>query len=217
MALGWKKGYIRYRGFFLDVYRVYKNRPDLKMFLEILLSLTTISFFALFALRPTALTITELLQEIKAKEETIDKMDQKIRNLDAAETLYDSEPRLALLDAALPDIPSPEAFARQLEGLAARSGASVNSLVMDNVLLVGSREIQVVSTDVTPLPEGSGEIVFSLNVLGEFESLSRFLTDLERLQRPIKVDYAIINVAQLEQGRVLTLSVTGRIPYFKKQ
>ena len=81
MAGGWRSNYLRYRSFFLNIYNVYKRRPDLKMFMEILLSLGTISFFAAFALRPTALTIVDLLEQIDEKETTIEKMDQKIQNL----------------------------------------------------------------------------------------------------------------------------------------
>jgi hypothetical protein len=61
MALGWRQGYSRYRAYFLNIYNLYKQRPDLRMFLEILLSLGAIAIFAAFAVRPTALTIVQLM------------------------------------------------------------------------------------------------------------------------------------------------------------
>ncbi|MCK4588646.1 hypothetical protein KAT60_02400, partial [Candidatus Woesebacteria bacterium] len=88
MALGWRRGYLRYKSYFLNVIVVYKRRKDLRMFLEITLSLVTISFFAVFALKPTLLTIAELTKEIKTKEETVAKMDEKIQNLERGQQIY---------------------------------------------------------------------------------------------------------------------------------
>jgi len=215
MALGWKKGYIRYRSFFLDIYRVYKNRTDLKLFLEIILSLATISFFTYFALKPTAFTITELLKEIKAKEDVIARLDQKIKDLDTATGVYQSEPRLVLLDQALPNAPSPEDFARQIQGVAAQAGVTLNSLIIGKVTLVGKDEKTAVSIDQTALPEGSGEIDFGVNATGTYDNLSAFLTTLENMRRPIKIDNAIVNVAQLEGGDTISVTVSGRIPYLR--
>ncbi len=80
MALGWRKDYLRYRSYFLNVLNLYKRKEDLRMFLEIMLSLSAISFFSIFALRPTFLTIATLLKEINAKKGTIITMDTKIKN-----------------------------------------------------------------------------------------------------------------------------------------
>jgi hypothetical protein len=115
MALGWRKDYLRYRSYFLNIVNVYKQRRDVKAFLELILTLVTISFFALFALKPTLLTIIELLREIEAKEETVEKMDTKIQNLQQAQTLYIQEAaRIKLLETAIPDKPAPDLFVRQI-------------------------------------------------------------------------------------------------------
>ena len=39
MALGWRKDYLRYRSYFLNIVSVYKQRRDLKAFLELILTL----------------------------------------------------------------------------------------------------------------------------------------------------------------------------------
>ena len=44
MAVGWRKDYTRYQRYFLNLFAVYKNRDDVKAFLEIVLSLATITF-----------------------------------------------------------------------------------------------------------------------------------------------------------------------------
>ena len=87
----WKKNYVRYRSYFLDIAGRYKERTDIRVYLEILLSLTTISIFSIFALRPTLLTIGGLIKDIEAKKATLVKMDEKMKNLSQAQNLYDQE------------------------------------------------------------------------------------------------------------------------------
>ena len=87
MALGWKKDYLRYKSFFLNVLAIYKQRTDLHLFSEILLSLITILLFGIFAIRPTLLTIAQLVKDIRGKEATLALMDQKINSLNRARAI----------------------------------------------------------------------------------------------------------------------------------
>ncbi len=50
MQTGWKKDYTRYKDFFLNVLNAYNNKPNLKIYLELFLSLTTIVAFSIFAI-----------------------------------------------------------------------------------------------------------------------------------------------------------------------
>jgi len=218
MATGWKSSYFRYRSYFLNIYNVYKRRPDLKMFLEILLSLGTISFFAAFALRPTALTIVQLLEQIDEKESTIEKMDQKIQNLQTAQTLVSQETnRISLLDTAVPEQPSPHGLVRQIEGLANSQNVRILGISVGEVILVGIEDRPKRSTrDVEAFPEGSGELSFSVSVTSDYTSLNAFFSGLEKLRSPIKIDNSSINASETDEGRTLVLVVSGRVPYLKE-
>ncbi|MDP1710294.1 MAG: hypothetical protein Q8L28_01635, partial [bacterium] len=88
MAQGWRKEYSRYKEYFLNVVNLYKQRADLRVFLEIILSLTTITIFAIFALKPTAVTIIGLVNEIKDKENSLSGLNQKINDLKTARNIY---------------------------------------------------------------------------------------------------------------------------------
>lgn len=215
MAVNWKREYTRYRSFFMDIYRVYRERRDVRMFLEIVLSLLTVSFFTAAALRPTALTITQLLADIKTKEDTVTRLNTKIASLEAAKTAYQEElPRLEFLDQAIPELPSPEGFMRQAEGVAGRNGVVINSLVMNDVVLIGPTQ-DALDFNLARFPDGSGEVKFSINILGNYNNLTNFLSDLENLRRPIKIDTSSINITEGDQSSELTLTATGRFPYFK--
>jgi hypothetical protein len=217
MALGWRKDYLRYRSHFLNIVNVYKQRRDLKAFLELILTLAAISFFALFALKPTILTIIELLREIEAKEETVDKMNTKIQNLQQAQTLYiREETRIKLLETAVPDKPAPDLFVRQVEGLATSYPINLLGITIGEVTLLGEEKEKRSKDELQPLPEGSKGITFSISIAGGYQGLVNFLSALEDTRRPVKIDALNILSPKLEETQNLILVVTGRTPYLKE-
>ena len=84
MALGWRGSYSRYKEFFLNITALYKKKAELRAFLEIILSLSTIIIFLLFALKPTVITIVSLLQQIREKQDTLSGLTQKVSDLQKA-------------------------------------------------------------------------------------------------------------------------------------
>ena len=193
MALGWRKEYIRYKEYFLNVLIIYKQKEDLRMFLEILLSLVTVSFFGAFALRPTLVTITALLTEIDSKEEIVTKLDTKI-----------------------PATASPETFVRQFEGLAAKNGINLLGVSLGQVTLLGEVKKVPPEEGVTPLPEDALGISFSVSLSGNYSELLGFLADLEKLRRPLAIDTTGMTTTETEEGKTLVILVSGRAPYIGK-
>lgn len=217
MALGWRKNYLRYRSYFLNIVNVYKRRQDLKAFLELILTLAAISFFALFALKPTLLTIIELLREIEKKEETVDKMNTKIQNLQQAQTLYiQEEARIKLLETAVPGNPAPDLFVRQIEGLATSYPVNLLGITIGEVTLLGEEKEKRSKSELEPLPEESKGITFSISIAGSYQGVVNFLSALEDIRRPVKIDALNVLSPQLEETQNLILVVTGRTPYLKE-
>ncbi len=217
MALGWRKSYYRYREYFLNIYEIYKKRPDLKMFLEVLLTLATISFFLVFALRPTALAITELLEEIEAKEEIASNLDTKIQNLQSAQDNYSSEEStIELLESAVPVGPQPELAVRQFEGLTRDTGVTMLGFNIGEAVLVGTlSERQKRQNDEEPLPQDSQGITFSMSVTGQYSALENFLTKLGSMRRPIKIDSLSVTSSETSEGNTIVLVVSGRLPFIE--
>ncbi len=216
MALGWRGNYLRYRDFFLNMLLVYRKRPDLKMFLEASLSLLTIFVFAVFALRPTLITIATLVREIRTKEELVTKMDEKIANLDAAEVVYvGAEQQINIVKTAIPLSPEPDTFLRQIEGLSQNTSARVLGVSFGEVTLFGSPPEKRVKEELKPLPEGAKPLSFSVSVTADFPTLSKFLTEIANLRRPVAIDAAAINSSQVPEGTILTLVISARTPYIK--
>lgn len=203
MALGWRKDYLRYKSYYLDILNLYKRREDLRIFLEIILSLVTISFFSLFALRPTFLTIAVLLKEINTKKETIAKMDAKIENLQTAQNILSQESaRIPILELSIPTFPQPQNFVHQIEGIAVAAQTQILGIRVDEIPLKGDVPVK-----------DQREMGFSVSATGSFQNLFSFLKNLENLRSPVKIDILGISLAKKEQGNILTLVVTGKVPY----
>ena len=217
MAGGWKTDYARYRGYFQNAITAAQKKQDLKMFLEILLTLSTIIIFISLALRPTLITISELVRDIDSKEEVINQMDVKLNNLRQAQTLLDQEARrIALLDTAVPTNPDPDKFAVQVEGAAAYNQTQLMGLSIDELVLLGEEKRRVGSQNLDGLPQGANSLIFSFNNQGEFSNLQNLISYLENMRRPIQIDTLNINKKITELAEFLSITITGQVPYLKE-
>lgn len=210
----WRKDYVQYRRYFFDILSLYKRRQDIRAFMEILLSIGTIILFIAFAVRPTVITISQLLTELKNKEDTIAQMDTKIRNLQTAQTLLSQNiNQLILLDTAIPTSPTPEVELRQFEGLAKKNGATILSLSSGEVVVAGTSVEQKPGPGQKPMPTGAKSFTISGTFTGDYASLFGLLSDIENLRRPVLMDSVSLSSIQTQAGKRVVLSISGRVPY----
>lgn len=214
MALGWRGSYIRYRGFFLNIVSLYRQRADLRAFVEIILSISTITIFLLFALKPTALTIIALISEINEKKATVVTLNQKISDLQQAQTKFNQfQGQISNLDLAVPAKPQPDTISKQVIGLAAKDSVKIVSFSVGQVSLVGP-QIQVRrSGDLKVLPGDANEMNISINVEGDYGNLVTFAADLENLRIETKVDALGISTSSVNGQSSIVALISGRIPY----
>ena len=185
--------------------REYNEKPALRAYLEIFLTLAAISLFGIFAIRPTAKTIGSLLKEIDAKEETLKIMDEKIDNLNAAKDLYTrEEEKIKLLDEAIPRQPKPETIALQIEQLSNEKGVSLEQMSIEGVKILGEEE----NEDQT--------IALTLGVSGSYLNLINFAEGLENLRRPVKYDALTLVAGETREGKSLTLGLNNLMTVYMK-
>lgn len=222
MEANWRKNYLRYKSFFLDMLSQYRERSDWRAYLEILLSLSTISVFAIFALRPTVLTIAQLIKEIDEKETTLERMDGKIQNLSKAQILFDRERgNITLLEQiSIPTSVKSDVFARQVEGLSSKYQTEVEFLNIGAGSIIGSSEPQTGNSAnaLEALPESASSSDFTFSVKAEVDQyivLTQLLSDFENLRRPAKID-RIEFTTQENEDKVtnnILLLISGRLAY----
>src|SRR5687768_1922307 len=109
MALGWRDQYTRYREYYLNIVNLYKQKADLRAFLEIILSLITVTIFTIFAIKPTVLTIIGLVREIEDKKTTLAALEQKVKNLETAGNVYvENQDVIPIVNSAISTLPAPQ-------------------------------------------------------------------------------------------------------------
>lgn len=196
---------------------LYKKRADLRAFLEIILSLSAITIFFVFALKPTALTIINLVKEIQEKRITIIALDLKIKNLQTAETiLAQNEATLTDVDTAVSSHANVDVISKQIQGLAAKNSVAVLGFSVGQTLLVGTTTSTKKSFDYKSIPGNPGEMQISLSIKGAYSNIASFIKDFEDLRIAIKIDNLGINSSQTDSEKIIVVVISGRIPFLKK-
>jgi len=214
MKQGWREQYYRYRGYFLDILNLYKKRADLHAFVEVILSLSTITIFLVFALKPTTLTIISLVKEIKGKQTTISGLDQKISDLSKAQALFaQNQDSIPNIDIAVGTRPEPDTVSKQIIGLSAKNSVNILGLSIGQVTLIGKPAAVNVASESKPLPGNTQEMSVSINIQGDYPNMLSFISDLENLRITSKIDLVGINSSEENGVEVINLLVSARVPF----
>lgn len=215
MALGWQKDYYRYKELFLKFLIIYKKRNDVKMFIEIILSLITIILFSLLAVKPTLITVSQLIKDNREKQETINKMEQKIKNIQIAQQRYDQLiDKVSLIELAVPNTPTPENLLKQIHGIALANSVSIINSSVNEITLIGIEKIN--KDNLESLPNNVKTLTFTVNATGDYLSLYSFLLDLENSRRPLLITSLNLNLSNKENQPMLLMIISGQTPYIKK-
>jgi hypothetical protein len=218
MALGWRGQYFRYKDFYLNMLALYKQRRDVRAFLELILSLSTVIIFIVFALKPTALTVISLYKDVTDKKTVLTDLNQKIKDLQTANNVFSQDQNLIPdIDAAVFGNPQPDTVSKQILGLGVKDSVSVLGISIGQVTLIGKSKASVTSTDVKPLPGGALSMPISISVKGSYANLLAFIKDYEGLRIPSKVDSLVVNASQTQEGNVIVGIITARVPYLGTQ
>lgn len=214
MALGWREQYQRYRGFYLNIQSLYKQRADLRAFLEIVLSMSTVIIFLVFALKPTALTIISLYGQIQEKQKTAAGLDQKLKDLEIASSIFTkNQGAISSVNISIADSPQPNVISQQSQALAVKNSINILGFSSGEVTLSGNSPVKKTASDLKPLPDGAQEMPISISVKGDYSNLNFFLKDLENLRTITYLDTFNMNLSETEQGKTIVLIISGRVPY----
>lgn len=209
IASNYREDYAKYSRNFTKIAQKYGQRPEVRTGVELLLTFLTISFFAVFAIRPTVNTIATLIANIKTQKEIEAKLNEKITNLKKAQIVFAQEnARLALLDQAYPQGPQPDLLAGQIERLTAQDNLKLETFNVGKTPLDGKIAKE----------QGKGaESQFELSFLvkGEYKNIISFLKDLENLRRLVNITTISTSVSkkQGEEGKIL-LTIGAQVPYY---
>ena len=194
-----------YRKYIGQMSQVYAQREDIRVFIELLMTLLALFVFIVFAIRPTLKTIGGLTQEISSKKETLQTMDQKIESIQLAQQNFsDNSAQLPLLLQAVPETPEVPSFVSQIEQLAQQSSVTIFSFTISQVAIKGGELKE----------SGEKSIGYSVTFQGSFQSLLTMQTAIENMRRGSKFSTSFLTIDDTSGSTNLLLTLTGEIPYY---
>jgi Tfp pilus assembly protein PilO len=184
------------------------DHPVVKTSVELFLSIGAVLFFAIFAIRPTLLTMSDLIKEIDDKKALDKQLGQKVAALSSAQSeFFKVEPRLAVLNQAIPTNPELIKTLKIVEKIASDQKITINSLTINDV----PKEIPPNSL-FTDLEKRN--LTFTITVGGDFPAIREFIEQLMNSQRSFiiqKITFAINDVRGLKR---LDATITVAAPYY---
>lgn len=186
----YKLNYSRYQHYYRQIWRFYQ-KPSARISTALLLTLFTTIFFAVFAIRPTLVTIAELLKTIQDRQEVLAKLEDKSDSLAAAqqEFLIAAE-EIDLLQEALPKDVAVQDLITQIEATAAYHQLPISSI---NVAEFEYTSSPSTTTDMLELP-------LTITVSGDYSQLEDFISNILKLPRFTKLESLSISVTDSDNS-----------------
>jgi len=184
------------------------QKPVAQVSSELVFSIVTIIVFAAFAIRPTLLTMSDLIKEMNDKETLNQALTQKVASLSSAQAQYANiQDQLTVLDQAIPPAPKLGEAVAIIEKLASEDKLLIKSMHTNEVpredsTATGSAEKTRVSKPVT------------VTVEGDYPTIRKFVTDLQSVRRAFVIDSVVFSISDEHGAKTLNAVITVNMQYF---
>lgn len=186
------------------------QRPEIKASVEVILSVFTVAFLLLVAVRPTLATVAELRKKIEDYEMVEKKLSSKIVQLtQAEENLRENSANLYLFEKAVTDDFRYAGLAKRIELTAVEEGVLLESLYFSRVDIAGEVVEDKKKDKKSNFIEGEFTLKFSLS--GSEKGIVSFLEKIEKLDRVVILRNVLIKKVEekdLPEGK---LRATGEM------
>ena len=153
------------------------KKPRVRAYTMFILSFVTMSFFGVFAIKPTLQTIARLRREITDSQLVNEALEQKIiAQSQLKEEFKKIENDLSLISKALPSEPSYSFFLQDLENLAQETETTVSGVKIDRVDLTKKET------------KSSVNVSSSFTLSGDYSACRNFLERLLNNNRLYTID-----------------------------
>jgi Tfp pilus assembly protein PilO len=210
MALNYKSSLSRYRRYLQMV----QSRPLLATSLWVILSLILLIVLLVLALRPTLITIADLVAKIEQQREISQRLEAQMLTVQQAATNLDAvRDKLDLLDSGLPKEAAWNELAWGLSGMATSSGLALDSIVINKIplspteLAGNKQETVIIST-----PQGIIPVRFTIVATGDYEQIRRLVELVEKMRRISIIDRMQIDTTKEGAVKVIIQAETGYLP-----
>jgi Tfp pilus assembly protein PilO len=179
-----------------------------KAYAGLILSFLTASFFAVFALRPTVLTIISLRRQVTDFQKVDRELQEKIDALSRLSFTYRSlEPDLVVIETAVPTQTNLSTLVQNLAEVGDNFGVTLNGFVVS--------DLRLTSTDISEMGKRKmikprlDPVKFTVTYTGPYEGLLDVLEGLNKLNRLIVIDKFSLTAEGIKK-KTTTLQVEAR-------
>jgi Tfp pilus assembly protein PilO len=194
--------------------------------LELFITIGTVVLLAIFAIRPTLTTMSKLLKDIQELKQTDDALSAKIQALSKADNaIFENQEDVDLLYVVLPDEAQVSGLATRVEKVASELNFSDSGDANTSPLIIRSMSTDDVPKDEYVGSKNAGLKSYSLTmeVEGSFEQITRFIQELQKIDRILTFDSLSIQENSREklkskdetkQSDLLRASMKMKVSYF---
>lgn len=206
-----------------------KERPLWTESMWLIMSLILLIVLVVLALRPTLITIGNLMGQIKKQKEISVQLDAKIAQVQQAiSTMNSVADKMYLIDDALPIKPNWNIMMDSIAVIATASGGAsesatatsgafmVNNIFIDKIPLKINEIVIKSGQQYKPLvPEGVIPVRFTIMGKGEYTQMRQIVARLEKMRRILML--SSVSVDTNKKDGSLELTVIGEAGYYPKQ
>ncbi|HAU98786.1 MAG: hypothetical protein UX04_C0002G0040 [Microgenomates group bacterium GW2011_GWF2_45_18] len=166
------------------------NQSSSRTTLELTATVLSIVLLATLAIRPTLLTMSDLLKQIEDRQKTTQLLSEKISVLSSFSTeLPPLKAQINNLHRTIPNTPEIEEVVKRIERIGSDQGIRLSSIQMASI------------PENLPAPEKNGEIhsaVIQVRLLATYPQIRSFIQAVEKADRMMKVQS--VSIATLKNA-----------------
>lgn len=190
-------------------------KEEVKAYTMAVLSLFAVSFFTLFAIKPTLVTFFSLTRQIEDSQQLDQKLEDKINMLLKAQEEYQKHKNsLALVDQAVPQDAQFTALIKKVEGLSEEHETSLDSLKVEGFDFIESEEGEEQKTKTEP--EGPLSFNFIFTISGNFDKTESFIKKLINIRRIVALKNLKMTASK-DSDNTISLDSQAKAFYLKNE
>lgn len=183
------------------------NNPVAKVSLEVFLSLGLVIFLGVFAVQPTLVTMSDLIQEIEEKREISQQLTQKVAALSTAQSEFAAlGSQLTLLEEAVPSEPQVIKTLKIIEKLATENKVIITSLSLSQVPEPSASASATLKQEALPI---------QVAVTGDYPAIRQFAESLLDSRRLLHIDTINFSLNEKRGSRSLSATLQLSAPYYQ--
>lgn len=196
--------------------KAFLAKEEVKAYTMAVLSLFAVSFFTLFAIKPTLVTFFSLTRQIEDYQQLDQKLEDKINMLLKAQEEYQKHKNsLALVEQAVPPDAQFTALIKKMEGLSEEHETSLDSLKVEGFDFIASKEGEGEEKSKTEA-EGPLSFNFLFIVSGDFDKTESFIKKLMNVKRIVALKNLKMSATK-DSDRAISLDSQAKAFYLKNE